>query len=202
MSSQRSTHSLTVTCPDFGSDQRPSRILDSWSRPHPSAAALVSNPDLLCSIPSGAMNFTRHGAWPRPRFSAYAMHSPHLPRQNPSVRPAPRSMAVCDDRPPGSGTHDLFDVIVAKAQVLADECARYRSRGGLCLQPGLANLQNRCRFGCGMELTRHPSFHFISHECQAKEHFVFAALWSADLFAVARCIHRERRARSCGTCQS
>ena len=71
--SQRSIHSLTVSFPAFGSVQRPSRILASWSRPQVSAAALVSNPDSLVSMPLGSLYFTRHGVGSFPRFSAYAM---------------------------------------------------------------------------------------------------------------------------------
>ena len=73
--SHRSIHSLTVIFPAFGSVQRPSRILASWSRPQVSAAALVSNPDSLVSMPLGSLYFTRHGFALLPRFSAYAMLS-------------------------------------------------------------------------------------------------------------------------------
>src|SRR6266568_1856126 len=72
MTSHRSIHSLTVILPAFGSVQRPSRILASWSRPHISAAVLVSNPDSLASPPLGSLYLTRHGFGPLPRFSAYA----------------------------------------------------------------------------------------------------------------------------------
>ncbi|HYA51303.1 MAG TPA: hypothetical protein VEG33_09050 [Streptosporangiaceae bacterium] len=70
MGSQRSIHSLTVVIPAFGSVQRPSRILVSWSRPQTSAAALVSNPDSLTSVPSGSRYLTRHGFGLFPRLSA------------------------------------------------------------------------------------------------------------------------------------
>ena len=76
MASHRSIHSPTVSLPAFGSVHRPSRILASWSRPQVSAAALVSNPDSLASMPLGSLYFTRHGFGPFPRFSAYAMCSP------------------------------------------------------------------------------------------------------------------------------
>ena len=68
--SHRSIHSLTVIFPAFGSVHRPSRILASWSRPQVSAAALVSNPDSLVSMPLGSLYLTRYGCWPLPRFSA------------------------------------------------------------------------------------------------------------------------------------
>ena len=71
----RSIHALTVIFPAFGSVQRPSRILASWSRPQVSAAALVSKPDSLVSMPLGSLYFTRHGFALLPRFSAYAMLS-------------------------------------------------------------------------------------------------------------------------------
>jgi hypothetical protein len=70
MASHRSIHSVTVIFPAFGSVQRPSRILASWSRPQVSAAALVSNPDSLSSVPLGSLYFTRQGVGPFPRFSA------------------------------------------------------------------------------------------------------------------------------------
>jgi hypothetical protein len=68
--SHRSIQSLSVSLPAFGSVHRPSRILASWSRPQLSAAALVSKPDSLVSVPSGSLYFTRHGCGPLPRFSA------------------------------------------------------------------------------------------------------------------------------------
>src|SRR5262249_34607017 len=68
--SHRSIHSLTVVLPALGSVQRPSLILAAWSRPNASAAAWVSTPDSLVSVPSGSLYFTRQGVGPFPRFSA------------------------------------------------------------------------------------------------------------------------------------
>lgn len=68
--SHRPIQSLTVIFPAFGSVQRPSRILVSWSRPQASAEAFVSNPDSLTSMPLGSLYFTRHDFGPLPRFSA------------------------------------------------------------------------------------------------------------------------------------
>src|SRR6185312_15042402 len=68
---QRSIHSLTVISPAPGSVHVPARTFASWSRPQPSAACLVSNPDWLVS-PPGTLYFTRHGLGPLPRCRGQA----------------------------------------------------------------------------------------------------------------------------------
>src|SRR5262249_49794401 len=114
--SHRSIHTLTVIFPAFGSVQRPSRILASWSRPQAGAAAFVSNPDSLLSVPLGSLYFSP----PPATASGPSRASPRRPLDSPTVR----SGLTRADRLPRSGSHGLGDVVIAEPQMLAHERAR------------------------------------------------------------------------------
>ena len=152
-------HSLTVISPAAGSDQVPVRTFASWSRPHSSAALLVSKPDWLSS-PPGILYFTRHGRGPLPRFSTYAMTAAvsslsERPCQRTGagpVRQLPPGAAAAGHRPPRALGNDLSDIVIAEPEMLADKGAGNRPGRSLVTEPRLADAQDLGRLSRRVKL--------------------------------------------------